>query len=268
MENEIGTSATDWSIVPSNNTARAVSVTELWVPAAEVTGSVVWLALRRILLAATAGGETTKVRFAERDKLSIIVIVAVPACEDVKTAVAVPLATATFWLVALFPNFPSVVAKVTEDAPGTETTMVFAVFVTITELLAGEVTAITVVARPLIYAWDLALPIAVTFTLELPAANPDTATVAIPDPLVTAVVALKPRTAGSVAANDTVTPEMGTPNVFLTVALSVPLEPPTTSEETPELFKAMLAPTTLTVTVAGVAVHAVHDAVSVETRLV
>ena len=104
--------------------------------------------------------------------------------------------------------------------------------------------------------------------LELPAANPETATIATPDPLVTAVMALKPRTAGSVAANDTVTPVMGTPNVSLTVALSVALEPPTTSEETPELFNAMLAPTTLTVTVAGLAVHAMHEAVSVEIRLV
>ena len=114
----------------------------------------------------------------------------------------------------------------------------------------------------------MALPIAVTFILELPAVNPETAIVAIPDPLVTAVGALKPRTAGSVAANDTVTPVMGTPNVSLIVALSVALEPPTTSEETPELFKAMLAPTTLTVTVVGLAVHAVHEAVRVEIRLV
>ena len=82
--------------------------------------------------------------------------------------------------------------------------------------------------------------------LAFPAANPETATVATPELLVTPVGAIKPRIAESVAAKDTVTPAIATPNTSLTVALNVGLEPPTTSDDTPELFKAMLAPTTFT----------------------
>ena len=125
-------------------------MSELWVPEAVVIGKVVWLAFKSILLTADTGGETTKVRFTKRDKLSTIVTVAVPACEDVKLADAVLLATATFWLVAPFPNVPRVVVKVTVDAPGADTVMSFGVPVTITELFAGEVTANTVVAKPLV----------------------------------------------------------------------------------------------------------------------
>ena len=90
------------------------------------------------------------------------------------------------------------------------------------------------------------MPIADTLMLALPAANPETATVATPEPLVTPVGALKLSTFESVAAKDTVTPDIGIANTSLTVAVSAALGPPTTSEETPELFKAMLAPTTFT----------------------
>ena len=76
--------------------------------------------------------------------------VAVPACEDVKVADAVLLATTTLWLVAPFPNVPRVVVKVTVEAPGADTFINFGEPVTIPELFAGEVTANTVVAKPLV----------------------------------------------------------------------------------------------------------------------
>lgn len=132
-----------------NITARAVNVSELWFPAVAI-GNVVRLELRRILLTADTGGETTNVRFTDRggDRLSIMVIDAVPACKDIKSADAIPPDTGTIWLVAPL-NVPSVVAKVTVDAPGADTVMVFAIFVTKMALFAGEVTANTAVATPL-----------------------------------------------------------------------------------------------------------------------
>lgn len=103
------------------------------------------------MLAADTGGETTKVRVAAgRDKLSVTVIVAVPACGAVKTADAFALATVMIWLVAPFANVPRVVAKVTVDAPGADTVMVCGLFVTNTALLAGEVTANIDAALPLV----------------------------------------------------------------------------------------------------------------------
>lgn len=208
-------------------------------------GRVVWLAFKRILLTADTGGETNKVRLTVRDKLSNIVTVAVPACEDVRVADAVLLATATIWLVVPFPNVPRVVVKVTVVAPGADTVIGFGAFVTIPELFVGEVTASTVVAKPLEKAWDWALPSAEALMLAVPAVTPDTATVATPKLLVTLVVALNPRIAGSVAANDTVIPDIATPNTSLTVAFSVVLAPPTISEDAPELVTATLAPITL-----------------------
>lgn len=112
----------------------------------------------------------------------------------------------------------------------------------------------------------MALPSADTLMLALPAANAETVTVAKPEPLVTPVGALKPSTAESVAAKDTVTPDIACPNTSLIVALSVALAPPTISDVTPELVKAMLAPITFTWLVAGLAVHPAQEAVSVEMR--
>lgn len=241
---------------------------ELCVPDAAVIGKVVWLALSRILLTADTGGETTSVRLAERDWLSNIVMVAVPACDDVKTLEAVPLATATLWLDVPFANIPRVVVKVTVDAPGADTVIVWAIFVTTTALFAGEVTAITADATPLVYGWDLASPSAVALMLALPAPNPETATVATPELLVMPVGAFKPRTIASVAAKETVTPGIGTPNTSLTVALSAALELPTISADTPELLKEMLAPTTFIWLIAGLAVQPAQEAVSVELRFV
>jgi hypothetical protein len=104
--------------------------------------------------------------------------------------------------------------------------------------------------------------------LALPAVNPDTCTVATPELLVTAVAALKPRIKGSVAAKDTDTPDMDTPSASLTAAVSVALVPPAIREVPPELVKAILAPTTFTSVVTGLAVHPVHEAVSVAMRFV
>lgn len=104
--------------------------------------------------------------------------------------------------------------------------------------------------------------------LALPLPAPKTATVATPEALVTAVGALRPRTAASVAAKVTVTPGMPRPNTSLTVALKPALAPPTSSAGPPELLKAMLAPDIFTWLVAGLAVQAAQDAVKVEMRFV
>lgn len=90
------------------------------------------------------------------------------------------------------------------------------------------------------------MPSAETLILAAPAVNPETVTVATPELLVTPVGAFKPRTAGSVAAKDTVTPGITTPNTSLTVAFSVVLAPPTISDDPPELVTATLAPITFT----------------------
>jgi hypothetical protein len=59
---------------------------------------------------------------------------------------------------------------------------------------------------------------------------------------------------------------MDTPNASLTTAVSVALVPPAISDVPPELVKAILAPTTFTSVVTGLAVHPVHEAVSVAMR--
>ena len=112
------------------------------------------------------------------------------------------------------------------------------------------------------------MPSAVALMLATPAVNPETVTVATPELLVTPVGALKLRIAGSVAAKDTATPGITTPNTSLTVALSAVPAPPTISADPPELVTATLAPITFTWAVAGLAVHPAHDAVSVEIRFV
>jgi hypothetical protein len=104
--------------------------------------------------------------------------------------------------------------------------------------------------------------------LAPPAVKPETCTVATPKLSVTAVGVLKPRTPGSVAAKDTVTPDIENPSTSLTVAVSVALELPATIDVPPELVKAMLAPTTFTSVATGIAVHPVQDAVNVATRFV
>ena len=89
------------------------------------------------------------------------------------------------------------------------------------------------------------MPSADALMLAVPAVNPATVTVATPELLVTPVGAFKPRIAGSVAAKDTVTPCITTPNTSLTVAFSVVVAPPTISDGAPELVTATLAPITL-----------------------
>jgi hypothetical protein len=51
--------------------------------------------------------------FAEFDKLSMIVTVAVPACAAVKVADAAPFMTVTLWLDCPLEKVPTVVANVT-----------------------------------------------------------------------------------------------------------------------------------------------------------
>jgi hypothetical protein len=135
---------------------------------------------------------------------------------------------------------------VTNVAPaGAETLISRDVLATRTALLGGEVTAKTAAGAPLVYACDLALPNADTFTMALPAFNPETVTCATPALLVFADATLKPRISGSVTAKETSTPDSDIPEKSLTVALSVEVAPPTINEVLPTLFKAMLAPTTL-----------------------
>ena len=104
--------------------------------------------------------------------------------------------------------------------------------------------------------------------LAPPLPAPKTDTVATPELLVADVGALKPRIAASVAAKDTVTPGIATPNTSLIVALRAAFEPPTISADPPELLKAMLAPTIFTWLLTGLAVQALQDAVRVAMRFV
>lgn len=116
------------------------------------------------------------------------------------------------------------------------------------------------------------MPSAETLTKGLPAgllaAKPDTITCATPELFVLADATFNPSTNGSVAANETYTSDIGTPEKLLTVAVNVEVAPPITSEVLPELVSAMLAPITVTGVAAGAAVHPAQEAVTVAIRFV
>lgn len=163
---------------------------------------------------------------------------------------------------------PNVLAKFTEVAPGAETVIAWGTPVTMVAPVAGdEIASAPPAAGFTVYATVLALPNAVAVTLADPANSPDTVVVAVPVELVVAVIAPKPSTVASVAANVTVAPGTALPLASVTNALKFREFPPTVNVVPPELTKFKDAPLICTSNVAALAEQAVQVAVTVATRV-